>query len=67
MPGAYTVWVPATRSIVTTSDVYFDETLFTTDGNHQACRPSPSRIPTHLRRTRASSIFSPGRSVDRGG
>eukprot|EP00965_Chrysotila_dentata_P131669 4353537-Pleurochrysis_carterae.AAC.1 len=28
MPGAYNVWIPASRSVVTTSDVYFDETLF---------------------------------------
>eukprot|EP00965_Chrysotila_dentata_P073407 2425096-Pleurochrysis_carterae.AAC.1 len=28
MPGAYSIWVPDSRSIVSTSDVYFDETLF---------------------------------------
>eukprot|EP00965_Chrysotila_dentata_P066737 2209619-Pleurochrysis_carterae.AAC.1 len=28
MPGAYTVWIPASRSTVNASDVYFDETLF---------------------------------------
>eukprot|EP00965_Chrysotila_dentata_P030633 1019912-Pleurochrysis_carterae.AAC.1 len=28
MPGAYSIWIPTSRSVVTTSDVYFDETLF---------------------------------------
>jgi transposase InsO family protein len=28
MPAAYHIWVPSTNSFVTTSDVYFDETLF---------------------------------------
>eukprot|EP00965_Chrysotila_dentata_P058662 1946669-Pleurochrysis_carterae.AAC.1 len=28
MPGAYSIWVPATRSVVHTSDAYFDETFF---------------------------------------
>eukprot|EP00965_Chrysotila_dentata_P176418 5825448-Pleurochrysis_carterae.AAC.1 len=27
-PGAYNVWVPTTHKIVTTSDVYFDESCF---------------------------------------
>eukprot|EP00965_Chrysotila_dentata_P048919 1623235-Pleurochrysis_carterae.AAC.1 len=34
-PGAYNVWVPSTGKVVTTSDVYFNETSF-------PWRPEPS-------------------------
>eukprot|EP00965_Chrysotila_dentata_P120938 3999557-Pleurochrysis_carterae.AAC.1 len=47
MPGAYTVWIPASRSTVSTSDVYFDETLFPwrPTGHSESSRPRRDAPP----------------------
>eukprot|EP00965_Chrysotila_dentata_P069396 2293153-Pleurochrysis_carterae.AAC.5 len=54
MPGAYNIWVPASKTVVATSDVYFDESLFRGGRWYTPLTHPPNATPS--RRWRAQAL-----------